>query len=453
VSKKERDNGRRVLRPNLPVILSGAKKLSALPAVRLVVALLVIAALVALGVTRLRQRTDQDEVAAVTPAATDTPTPTATSTSTATPTSSPTVTSTATPTPTPVIYVVQSGDTLLAIALEYGTTVEALLQANDLDERQMIYTGQELVIAMPAPIDEVPSAPLGTGPPTLRPGSGQAPLGAGSPTPTARPTRFLTHIVQAGENLISIAADYGTTVEAITAVNRIEDPRSLRTGQELIIPSAGSMGGPTPVPGAPTASPRGTEVIIHSVQPGESLLGIALQYDTSVEVVMAANNIADAQWIFAGQELIIPLGTPTPVPTPTPRPTPTPTPGPPYAAPDLLDPAEGETFRGTEADIVLNWASVGILAEDEWYILRLRLMTEPVYQHPSVWTKVTSWRVPASLHPSALRPFDTDPSAEDRAHLFRWDVTVVRHTGTRPDGKPDGTAISPMSVTRSFFWY
>ncbi|MFB0537811.1 MAG: LysM peptidoglycan-binding domain-containing protein [Anaerolineae bacterium] len=403
------------------------------PTVPLVITLLVIAVLVALGVTRPWQR---QGVAAVTSAATDAPTltprPTFTTTSTATPTSTPTATSTATPTPMPVIYVVQSGDTLLSIAIEYDTTVDALLQANDLDEREMIYAGQELVIVTPAPTAEVPS--------TLPFDPAQDELRTGSPTP--EPTRFLTHIVQAGESLTSIATDYGTTVEAIVAANRIEDPRSLRTGQELIIPLAGSVGGPTPVPGAPTAPPRGTEVVVHVVQPGDSLLGIALQYDTSVEVIMAANDLADAQWIFAGQELLIPLGTPTPVPTPTPRPKPTPTPGPPYAAPDLLDPAEGETFRGEEADIVLNWASVGILAEDEWYILRLRLMTEPVYQHPSVWTKTTSWRVPASLR----------PSVEAESHLFRWDVTVVRHTGTRPDGQPDGMAISPMSATRSFFW-
>jgi LysM repeat protein len=406
--------------------------------VPLVVALLIIAALVALGVTRPWQHADQNEVAAVTSAATDRPTftltPAAAKTSTATPTSTPTVTSTPTLTPTPVIYVVQSGDTLLDIAIEYSTTVEVLLQANDLDEREMIYPGQELVVVPPAPTVEAPSA--------------QDKLRTSTPTPIPAPTRFLTHIVKAGENLTSIATDYGTTVEAIVEVNHIEDPRSLRTGQELIIPLAGSVGGPTPAPGAATAPPRGTEVVVHVVQPGESLLGIALQYDTSVEVIMAANNMADAQWILAGQELLIPLGTPTPVPTPTPRPTPTPTPGPPYAAPDLLDPADGEVFRGEEADIVLNWASVGILAEDEWYILRLRLMAEPVYQHPSVWTKVTSWRVPASLHLSTLR---RGSGAE--SHPFRWDVTVVRHTGTRPDGKPDGIAISPMSVTRSFFWY
>lgn len=393
--------------------------LSELPTVPLVLILLTIVALVALGVTRPWQHVDQGEVAVITPTVTDTPTPTTTATNTATSTSTPTATNTAPPTPTPVIYVVQSGDTLLSIAIEHDTTVDALLQANDLDKREMIYPGQELVIVTPAQVAE-----------TL---------------PTPELTRLLIHIVKAGENLTSIATDYGTTVEAIIEVNHIEDSRSLRTGQELIIPLAGSVGGPTPVPGAPTASPRGTEVVIHVVQSGESLLGIALQYDTSVEVIMAANDIDDAQWIFAGQELLIPLGTPTPVPTPTPRPTPTPTLGPPYAAPDLLYPAEGETFRGEGADTVLNWASVGILAEDEWYILRLRLMTEPVHQHPSVWTKATSWRVPASLYPLSL--------AEGDSYLFQWDVTVVRHTGIRPDGKPDGMAISPMSGTRSFFWY
>lgn len=386
------------------------KNLSKLPAVPVGVALLAIGALVILGVVRPWQH---QKMAAVTPTATSAPTSTPTPTATATRTATPTSTPTATVTPTPVIYVVQPDDTLLAIAGKYGTTVDALLQANDLQARDLIYPGQELVIVTPAPTPE---------------------------TPTPEPTRFLTHILKAGENLTSIANEYGTTVEALMAVNHIEDPRSLRPGQELFVPLTGSGGSG---PGASTAHPSRTEVIVHVVQPGEGLLGIALKYQTSVEAIMAANNIADAQWILAGQELLIPLGTPTPVPTPTPRPTPTPTPGPPYAAPALLDPAEGETFRGEEANIVLNWASVGLLAEDEWYILRLRLMSEPVYQYPSVWTKATSWRVPASLH----------PPMEAESHLFRWDVTVVRHTGTRPDGSPDGVAISPMSAIRSFFWY
>lgn len=44
------------------------------------------------------------------------------------------------------IYVVQAGDTLTDIALRFGTTVDALLAANDLSDRDLIQEGQTLVI-------------------------------------------------------------------------------------------------------------------------------------------------------------------------------------------------------------------------------------------------------------------------------------------------------------------
>lgn len=43
-------------------------------------------------------------------------------------------------------YVVQYGDTLFSIAQAYGTTVEALAEANGLTYPYMIYVGQSLVI-------------------------------------------------------------------------------------------------------------------------------------------------------------------------------------------------------------------------------------------------------------------------------------------------------------------
>jgi hypothetical protein len=147
----------------------------------------------------------------------------------------------------------------------------------------------------------------------------------------------------------------------------------------------------------------------------------------------------------------VPTSTPTTTPTPTPsvtprptsRPSPTPTSAYPYPAPALLAPADGQVFRGQDAVIVLSWASVGILAEDEWYVLKLRGETEAVAQAPEVWTKTTSWRVPADLH----------PPADAESHRLRWDVTVARQTDTRPDGTPEGVHISPLSATRSFYWY
>jgi LysM repeat protein len=52
----------------------------------------------------------------------------------------------ATPVPTQRTYVVQEGDTLAAIAQQFGTTVEALQTANGIEDPDEIVIGQVLVI-------------------------------------------------------------------------------------------------------------------------------------------------------------------------------------------------------------------------------------------------------------------------------------------------------------------
>jgi LysM repeat protein len=75
----------------------------------------------------------------------------------------------------------------------------------------------------------------------------------------------------------------------------------------------------------PSPKPTTTTYI---VQAGDSLSGIAFQSDVSVEDIIRANGLTDADLLFVGQELIIPIGglpeTPafTPVPTPTETPIP-----------------------------------------------------------------------------------------------------------------------------------
>ncbi len=56
------------------------------------------------------------------------------------------------------------------------------------------------------------------------------------PTPTPTPTPQI-YIVQSGDTLSWIAVQYGVTVEALMLRNNIEDPRSLRSGQKLVIPT------------------------------------------------------------------------------------------------------------------------------------------------------------------------------------------------------------------------
>jgi len=78
---------------------------------------------------------------------TATPAPTATPTIVPTATPAPSPVPTAVPTPVPQqTYTVVAGDTLALIAQRFGTTVEALLAANDIDDPNTINVGQVLVI-------------------------------------------------------------------------------------------------------------------------------------------------------------------------------------------------------------------------------------------------------------------------------------------------------------------
>lgn len=56
------------------------------------------------------------------------------------------------------------------------------------------------------------------------------------PTPTPTPTPRI-YVVQSGDTLSEIAVQFGVTVEALAVRNNIDDPRSLRVGQKLIIPT------------------------------------------------------------------------------------------------------------------------------------------------------------------------------------------------------------------------
>ena len=55
-------------------------------------------------------------------------------------------TPTATPAPTATTHVVVEGDTLSAIADQYGVTVEAIMEENDISDASLIFVGQELTI-------------------------------------------------------------------------------------------------------------------------------------------------------------------------------------------------------------------------------------------------------------------------------------------------------------------
>jgi len=106
-------------------------------------------------------------------------------------------------------HVVQPGETLTRIASRYGTTVRAVMEANGLQDPDVLQVGQ-------VPRTPTRSAPVrqeGT------PGS--------------------VHEVRPGDTLWRIARQYRTTPERIASLNGIPVEATLRIGQRLRIPEPG----------------------------------------------------------------------------------------------------------------------------------------------------------------------------------------------------------------------
>ncbi len=115
------------------------------------------------------------------------------------------------------------------------------------------------------------------------------------------------HVVQPGENLFRISLRYGVTVAAIQAANGLSND-IVYVGQQLVIPT--SAGGATPAPAQPPTPTGG----LYTVRPGDTVSGIALRYGITSWALIQANNLASANLIYVGQQLIIPGGATTPTP-------------------------------------------------------------------------------------------------------------------------------------------
>lgn len=79
----------------------------------------------------------------------------------------PIATATPTLTPTPIIYRVQSGDTLLSIAIAFDISTELLQEANGITDPRFLQIDQALVIPPPEQDEETPPTPTATPLPLL----------------------------------------------------------------------------------------------------------------------------------------------------------------------------------------------------------------------------------------------------------------------------------------------
>lgn len=93
-----------------------------------------------------------------------------------------------------------------------------------------------------------------------------------------------TYIVQPGDTLSGIAARYGTAYQSLAAINNIADPNRIYPGQEIVIDGA--------------ATEASTEY--YTIQPGDTLSGIASTYGTTWQWLAEINGIDTPDLIHPG---------------------------------------------------------------------------------------------------------------------------------------------------------
>lgn len=279
-----------------------------------------------------------------------------------------------------------------------------------------------------------------------------------APSETAGPYR---HRVASGETLGVIASRYGYDDPAIfreiLQLNpEIRNENLLPVGQEILIPRQTLT--PTP-PGfdmtatalatrgieIPRAIPTNAVIECHTVEEGETITSIALEYNTTLENLASLNpeirfrgcdfNIRSggpncSVLLVVGQCVNVPLPTPTPTSSPTLSGSETPTPTPTYAPPQVISPPDGWTVRG---GVTLEWVSTRILRANEYYYIDLRnLTTGQTFQDV---TKNTSVDLPLTLLP---------PPGE--SHNIEWRITVAQRS------EQGSFAIIGADRPRTFVW-
>lgn len=278
---------------------------------------------------------------------------------------------TVTPLPSPTLntttfpfmltYTVVSGDTVGALATRFGSTIEAIIIANQLDADARIIVTQQLLIPVPVmpsptPIPSetpLPSAtpiasatpfptftpfPSSTPFPTFTPPPSSTPLPSPTIPPTLVPSEVpvqvlpaqvvnptattqiaTTYVVQYGDSLSAIAVRFGVLTRDLARVNNIVNPNLVFVGQVLQIPVSGTL---TPIPPTlvPSLVPSSTPIIVvppptqpppvnprvYQVQPGDNLYRISIRFNVPIRALIELNGIADASRIFVGQLLILP---------------------------------------------------------------------------------------------------------------------------------------------------
>lgn len=112
-------------------------------------------------------------------------------------------------------------------------------------------------------------------------------------TTPERNTKTETIVIQRGDTLSQIAAEYGTSYQYLAKINKIENPNLIYVNQKLIVPVL------------ETNRINDTSHQLYIVQKGNTLTQISQEYGVSIEDIVRLNDIQNPNLIYVGEILRI----------------------------------------------------------------------------------------------------------------------------------------------------
>jgi len=185
-------------------------------------------------------------------------------------------------------YTVRRGDTLSALALRFGTSVQSLKASNTIRRGNRIYIGQVLQL------------PKGKSKSSIR-YANYAPENY----------TLVSYRIRRHDNLSKIAKRFNTNTRFLAKINHIKNPNSLYPGQRIKIPQSS-----LPIRLAKLeVKKKRMRGDYYWVKKNDNLSKIAKRFDTNVAYLKSLNSIRDPNSLYPGQKLRIANKFPTPVKT------------------------------------------------------------------------------------------------------------------------------------------
>jgi LysM repeat protein len=292
-------------------------------------------------------------------------------------------------------------------------------------------------------------APTWTPTSQAQPTNTAIPLTPAPVQPTTTPVQPVAYVVEDGDTCGGIATKYAVSLSAFLAFNKLDENNCLiHVGDKVLIPPPTPTAGPTPTlpPGVtqlPTGTPEPTATlppqIIVQVRSGDTCSEIADKYRISVDTLIQQNGLDVNCALQIGQVLTLTFTVPTPVITPTPIIAQTPTPRTGYDAPLMMSPQDSVQISETEDVVTLQWLSVGVLKDDEWYVVQVQptgAITVPVFEVKATSLKLTR-----------------DIFGDQTERSFAWWVQVKQLVGVNTrTGERIYNVLSVPSEVRHFTW-